>query len=114
MSVVKGVYRYLSGVTSHNKTSGPCRRKSPVHRSHNFMVARDPRGIPKGCSSAKSGISLEYPPSSTPRGVYSMGRWEIRQQLADQEISMKKLLCVVMWVLPVMLFAESPFNGTWK
>jgi hypothetical protein len=27
---------------------------------------------------------------------------------------MKKLLCVVMWVLPVMLFAQSPFDGTWK
>ena len=27
---------------------------------------------------------------------------------------MKKLLCVVLWVLPVMLFAQSPFDGTWK
>jgi len=27
---------------------------------------------------------------------------------------MKKLLCVVLWFLPVMLFAQSPFDGTWK
>jgi hypothetical protein len=27
---------------------------------------------------------------------------------------MKKLLCVVLWLLPVMLFAQSPFDGTWK
>src|SRR5271165_290002 len=27
---------------------------------------------------------------------------------------MKKLLCVVLWVLPAMLFAQSPFDGTWK
>jgi len=27
---------------------------------------------------------------------------------------MKKLLCVVMWFLPLMLFAQSPFDGTWK
>jgi len=27
---------------------------------------------------------------------------------------MKKLLCVVLWLLPVMLFAQSPFEGTWK
>jgi hypothetical protein len=31
-----------------------------------------------------------------------------------QEISMKKLFCVVLWLLPVMLFAQSPFDGTWK
>jgi hypothetical protein len=29
-------------------------------------------------------------------------------------MSMKKLLCVVLWFLPVMLFAQSPFDGTWK
>ena len=27
---------------------------------------------------------------------------------------MKKMLCVVSWFLPVMLFAQSPFDGTWK
>ncbi len=27
---------------------------------------------------------------------------------------MKKMLCVVLWFLPVMLFAQSPFDGTWK
>src|SRR5271157_1460208 len=27
---------------------------------------------------------------------------------------MKKLLCVALWFLPVMLFAQSPFDGTWK
>jgi hypothetical protein len=27
---------------------------------------------------------------------------------------MKKLLCVVLWFLPVMLFAQSPFDGAWK
>jgi hypothetical protein len=27
---------------------------------------------------------------------------------------MKKLLCVVMWFLPLMSFAQSPFDGTWK
>ncbi len=27
---------------------------------------------------------------------------------------MRKLLCVVLWFLPVMLFAQSPFDGTWK
>jgi len=27
---------------------------------------------------------------------------------------MKKLLCIVLWVVPVMLFAQSPFDGTWK
>jgi len=27
---------------------------------------------------------------------------------------MKKLLCVVLWLLPAMLFAQSPFDGTWK
>ena len=27
---------------------------------------------------------------------------------------MKKLLCVVLWFLPLMLFAQSPFDGTWK
>jgi len=27
---------------------------------------------------------------------------------------MKKLLCVVLWFLPVMLFAQTPFDGTWK
>lgn len=27
---------------------------------------------------------------------------------------MKTLLCVVMWFLPLMLFAQSPFDGTWK
>jgi len=27
---------------------------------------------------------------------------------------MKKLLCVVLWLFPVMLFAQSPFDGTWK
>ena len=27
---------------------------------------------------------------------------------------MKKLLFVVLWFLPVMLFAQSPFDGTWK
>jgi len=27
---------------------------------------------------------------------------------------MKKLLCVVLWFLPVMVFAQSPFDGTWK
>ena len=27
---------------------------------------------------------------------------------------MKKLLCVVLWLLPVMVFAQSPFDGTWK
>ena len=27
---------------------------------------------------------------------------------------MKKLLCVMLWVLPAMLFAQSPFDGTWK
>ena len=27
---------------------------------------------------------------------------------------MKKMLCVVVWLLPVMLFAQSPFDGTWK
>ena len=27
---------------------------------------------------------------------------------------MKKMLCVVLWFLPVVLFAQSPFDGTWK
>ena len=27
---------------------------------------------------------------------------------------MKKLLAVVLWLLPAMLFAQSPFDGTWK
>ena len=27
---------------------------------------------------------------------------------------MKKLLCVVLWFLPLMLFAQSTFDGTWK
>ena len=27
---------------------------------------------------------------------------------------MKKLLCVVLWFLPLMMFAQSPFDGTWK
>jgi hypothetical protein len=27
---------------------------------------------------------------------------------------MKKTLCAVLWFLPVMLFAQSPFDGTWK
>ena len=27
---------------------------------------------------------------------------------------MKKVLCVVLWFLPVMLFAQNPFDGTWK
>ena len=27
---------------------------------------------------------------------------------------MKKMLCAVLWLLPVMLFAQSPFDGTWK
>ena len=27
---------------------------------------------------------------------------------------MKKLLCVALWLLPAMLFAQSPFDGTWK
>lgn len=27
---------------------------------------------------------------------------------------MKKLLCVILWFVPVMLFAQSPFDGTWK
>ncbi len=27
---------------------------------------------------------------------------------------MRKLLCVVLWFLPVMLLAQSPFDGTWK
>ena len=27
---------------------------------------------------------------------------------------MKKMLCVVLWFLPAMLFAQSPFDGTWK
>ena len=27
---------------------------------------------------------------------------------------MKKLLCVVLWLLPLTLFAQSPFDGTWK
>ena len=27
---------------------------------------------------------------------------------------MKKLVWVVLWFLPVMLFAQSPFDGTWK
>jgi len=27
---------------------------------------------------------------------------------------MKKMLCVVLWFLPVTLFAQSPFDGTWK
>ena len=27
---------------------------------------------------------------------------------------MKKLLCVVMWFFPLVLFAQSPFDGTWK
>ena len=43
-----------------------------------------------------------------------MGRSEIRPKFVDLEISMKKLLCVVLWFLPVMLFAQSPFDGAWK
>jgi hypothetical protein len=35
-------------------------------------------------------------------------------KIADLEMSMKKLLCVVLWLLPVMLFAQGPFDGTWK
>jgi hypothetical protein len=35
-------------------------------------------------------------------------------KFADLEISMKKLLCVVLWFLPLMMFAQSPFDGTWK
>src|ERR1700687_1159859 len=27
---------------------------------------------------------------------------------------MKKFLCVVLWFLPVVLFAQTPFDGTWK
>ena len=27
---------------------------------------------------------------------------------------MKKLLCVILWFVPVMLLAQSPFDGTWK
>jgi hypothetical protein len=27
---------------------------------------------------------------------------------------MKKALCMVLWILPVSLFAQSPFDGTWK
>jgi len=27
---------------------------------------------------------------------------------------MKKMLCVVLWFLPALLFAQSPFDGTWK
>lgn len=27
---------------------------------------------------------------------------------------MKTLLCVVLWFLPLMMFAQSPFDGTWK
>jgi hypothetical protein len=42
------------------------------------------------------------------------GRREQEPKISDQEINMKKLLCVVLWVLPVMLFAQSPFDGTWK
>jgi hypothetical protein len=35
-------------------------------------------------------------------------------KFADMEISMKKLLCIVLWFLPLMMFAQSPFDGTWK
>jgi hypothetical protein len=31
-----------------------------------------------------------------------------------KEISMKKLLCVVVCLFPVLMFAQSPFDGTWK
>ena len=27
---------------------------------------------------------------------------------------MKKLLCAVMCLFPVLMFAQSPFDGTWK
>src|ERR1039458_10348648 len=48
------------------------------------------------------------------RWVYSVCRWGTKTEILDQEMSMKKLLCVVLWFLPVMLFAQSPFDGTWK
>src|SRR5258708_15493571 len=35
-------------------------------------------------------------------------------KISDEEISMKKFLCVVLWFLPMTLLAQSPFDGTWK
>src|ERR1035441_1248252 len=66
----------------------------------NFRVARDPGGIRERVKQRKERYILGVPRRSTPRGVYSMGRSEITPKFADLEISMKKLLCVVLWFLP--------------
>jgi hypothetical protein len=35
-------------------------------------------------------------------------------QIQVKEISMRKLLCVLVCLFPVLMFAQSPFDGTWK
>jgi hypothetical protein len=43
-----------------------------------------------------------------------VGHLGTKLEIPDLEISMKKFLCVVLWFLPVVLFAQTPFDGTWK
>jgi hypothetical protein len=43
-----------------------------------------------------------------------VGQLGTKLEIPDLEISMKKFLCVVLWFFPVVLFAQTPFDGTWK
>jgi hypothetical protein len=77
-------------------------------RKHSERFRREERAA--SCSDRKV-VSAN---SERARPVYYGDVFELTKEIPVKEINMKKLLCVVVCLFPVLMFAQSPFDGTWK